>query len=145
MRFRYTSFHVLMVVKAMQKSQLTCITHVVIKWCVCEMSTSASLVAWVRIPTAFVFGGGVGVSTQVSSFHWGLSFQTCIIARIDLRYASEHVVQTKAMPDLMDHGVRVTKRSVKGRIQHDSTWKSKETAVHDGSTDSGVPRTWDNT
>lgn len=104
---------------------LTWVTHVVIKRCSREMSTATGFIPWFRIVASFVFGGGVGVSTQVPSLHWGLSLQTCIIARFDLWYTSKHMVKPETVADLMNHCVSVAKHAIKWRVQHNSTYKNR--------------------
>lgn len=53
----------------MQRPSLTCITHVIVKRCMREMTDATSIIAWFRIAAAFVFGSGFGVCTQVPSLH----------------------------------------------------------------------------
>lgn len=113
---------------------LTCITHVVVKRCVREMPTAAGFVARLGVLAAFILGGGVGVSTQISGLHRGLRLQTRVVARLNLRYSPEHVVQPETVADLMDHGVSVAERAVEGGIQHNSTWENTDTHMLDVNT-----------
>ena len=106
--------------------RLTCVTHVVVKRRVREVPTAAGLVAWFGIVAAFEFGRGVGVRAQVSGLHRGLRLQTRIVARLDLRYTSKHVVKPETVTDFVDHCVSVTECTVEGRVQHDSTCENTE-------------------
>lgn len=58
-RLRKESFHV---------SVLTCIAHVIIKGRVNKVAVATGFVARLRVPAVLVFGCGVGVGAQISSF-----------------------------------------------------------------------------
>lgn len=70
---------------------------------------------------AFVFGSWVSVGTQVSSLHRGLCLQTGVVARLDLRYTPEDMVQPEAVANLVDHSVRVAEGAIERRVENDTT------------------------
>ena len=102
---------------------LTCIAHVVVVRCVCEVATLTGVVARLRVSAVLVLGCGVSVFTQISCLQRGLSLQTRIVTRLNLRDPPENVVQPETVADLMDHGVGVTKCAVEGGVQNNTTYE----------------------
>ena len=85
----------------------------------------ACVIARSRIPTQFVLRSRVGVTAEVPSLEGGLSFHARITAGEDLRDSPEDVIEPQAVPNFMDHCVRVARDSIEGGIQHNTTCKGK--------------------
>lgn len=90
------------------------------------MTPATGVVSRLRVPAVFVLGRGVGISTQVTCLQGGLCLPAGVVTRLYLRDPSEDMVEAQTVTDLMDHGVSVTKSAIKGRIQHNPTYKEQE-------------------
>lgn len=86
---------------------------------------TTGVIARPRVPAQLVLRSGVGVTAEVPSLEGGLRFHARVAAGEDLGDPPEDVVEPQAVPDFVDHGVRVARDSVEGGIQHDATCKGR--------------------
>lgn len=86
---------------------------------------ATGVIAWHGITAELMFRGRVGVIAEISSFKGGLCLHAGVTAGLDLWDPSEGVVETQAVPDLMDHGVGVPRNAVESGVQDNATYKRK--------------------
>lgn len=106
----------------------TCIAHEVVIRSVEEAMKTTSVIPWSRVSTKLVFRGWVGVIAEVSSFKWGLCLHARITAGLDFWDTTEDVIEAQAMPNLMDHGVGVSRNAIERRVQNNTACKKKTRA-----------------
>lgn len=90
---------------------------------------ATSVIPWSRVSTKLVFGGWVGVIAEVSSFKWGLCLHAGITAGLDFWDATENVIEAQAVPNLMDHGVGVSRNAIERWVQDNAACKGKTRAL----------------
>lgn len=90
---------------------------------------ATSVIPWSRVSTKLVFWGWVGVIAEVSSFKWGLCLHAGITAGLDFWDATEDVIEAQAVPNLMDHGVSVSRNAIERWVQDNATCKGETRAL----------------
>lgn len=90
---------------------------------------ATSVIPWSRVSTKLVFGSWVGVIAEVSSFKWGLCLHARITAGLDFWDATEDVIEAQAVPNLMDHGVGVSRNAIERWVQDNAACKRKTRAL----------------
>lgn len=104
---------------------------------------ATGVISWPRVTAELVFRGWVGVAAEVSGLKGGLGLHAGVTARLDFRDTSEDVIEAKAVPYLVDHGVGVSRNAVDRWVQDDATCKGKTKALDKLATllpDSGIPQ-----
>lgn len=76
------------------------------------MTSAAGVVARLGVSAVFVLGCGVGICAQISRLKRWFRLQASVVAGLHLGDSPEDMVESEAMANFVDHGVRMAKRTV---------------------------------